>query len=101
MEKNPKIPQKQEKEVIFTDNSHKDYFIRTISEDVDEMSLIWHKDQYTRDIEVIQSDNWQFQFDNKVPFKLENNQKFTILSECIHRVIKGNGDLILKIKEHK
>lgn len=101
MEKDPKTPQKQEKEVVFTDNSHKDYFIRTISEDVDEMSLIWHKDQYTRDIEVIESDNWQFQFDNKVPFKLENNQKFTILRECIHRVIKGSGDLILKIKEHK
>ena len=101
MEKNPKIPKKQEKEVIFTDNSYQDYFIRTISEDVDEMSLIWHKDQYTRDIEVIESDNWQFQFDNKVPFKLENNQKFTILKERIHRVIKGKGDLILKIKEQK
>ena len=50
MEKDPKTPQKQEKEVVFTDNSHKDYFIRTISKDVDEMSLIWHKDQYTRDI---------------------------------------------------
>ena len=101
MEKDPKTLKKQEKEVIFTDNSYQDYFIRTISENVDEMSLIWHKDQYTRDIEVVESNNWRFQFDNKIPFQLENNQKFTILKERIHRVIKGNGDLILKIKEHK
>ena len=101
MEKDPKISQEQEKEVIYSDNHTSEYFIRTIKEDVDPMSLIWHKDEYTREIEVLQSNKWRFQYDNKLPFELENGDKFRILSESIHRVIKGEGDLVIRIKEIK
>ena len=77
----------------YTDNSN----IRIFSEDVDPMSLIWHEDQEDRTIEVIEGNGWKFKFEEEIPFELKENSSFDIPRGYLHRVIKGNGNLTIKI----
>ena len=77
----------------YTDNSN----IRTFAKDVDPMELIWHEDQEDRTIEVIEGNGWKFQFDEELPFELTENTTFDIPRGYLHRVIKGNGKLTIKI----
>jgi len=70
-------------------------FIRCFSHEVDEFELKWHYDEQDRIIESISQTDWQFQFDNQLPINL--NQSITIKKGIIHRLIKGSGDLQLKI----
>ena len=69
--------------------------IREFSKDVNSDELIWHRDKEDRIVEVIQNNNWMFQMDNELPKILEG--KLFIPKETYHRVIKGNGDLVVKI----
>jgi hypothetical protein len=69
--------------------------IREFSKDVNSDELIWHRDKEDRIVEVIQNNNWMFQTDNELPKILEG--KLFIPKETYHRVIKGNGDLVVKI----
>jgi len=71
--------------------------IREFAADTDPMSLIWHEDQEDRTIEVIEGNGWKFQFDNELPFELKENTTFDIPRGYLHRVIKGNGKLTIKI----
>ena len=74
-------------------------FIRTFSADVDEMDLIWHADKENRIITVLEGNGWKFQFDEELPIKMRKGKTISILKGRLHRVIKGNG--ILKIKLQK
>tara|TARA_B100001564_G_scaffold308497_1_gene279010 strand:- start:323 stop:586 length:264 start_codon:yes stop_codon:yes gene_type:complete len=69
--------------------------IRKFSSDVDEMELVWHRDREDRLIKSTHDTDWKFQFDNEIPESL-NNEIFIKKGEW-HRVIKGSGDLILKV----
>ena len=74
-------------------------FIRTFSENVDEMDLIWHTDRENRIIEVLEGNNWKFQFDEELPLKLTNGLNISIPKGKIHRIIKGNGPLKIKLQK--
>lgn len=78
----------------FKQDVYDDYIIRIFDVNIDDSELIWHKDKQDRIVEIIENDGWYFQYDNELPFLLEN--KIEIKKETYHRVIKGNG--ILKIK---
>lgn len=69
--------------------------IRTFSASTPEEELKWHWDEETRIIEALEHTDWQFQFDNELPMTL--NQQIRIPVGVIHRVIKGAGDLVLRI----
>jgi hypothetical protein len=69
--------------------------IREFSRNVDSSELIWHKDKEDRIVEVLQNSNWVFQMDNELPKLLKD--KLFIPKETYHRVIKGDGDLVVKI----
>ena len=69
--------------------------IRKFSSNVDEMELVWHRDREDRLIKSTHDTDWKFQFDNEIPESL-NNEVFIKKGEW-HRVIKGSGDLILKV----
>lgn len=69
--------------------------IRTFSSQLDESELKWHWDEEDREIEALENTDWMFQFDNHLP--VEINKKIFIPQGVIHRVIKGTGDLKLKI----
>tara|TARA_R110000851_G_scaffold94758_2_gene205751 strand:+ start:3151 stop:3417 length:267 start_codon:yes stop_codon:yes gene_type:complete len=72
---------------------------RTFSSKTPEMDLIWHRDEKDRLVTVDNTSGWQFQFDNEIPFELTKGLNFFIVKERVHRVIKGNSDLILTITE--
>lgn len=71
--------------------------IRTFSPDVEDEELEWHVDFEDRMITIIQSENWKLQFDNKIPQALLNGQEILIKKMAWHRIIKGDGPLIVKI----
>lgn len=75
--------------------------IRTFSEDVDELELIWHRDKYKREITILEGKGWELQLDNQLPEELEKGKTYTIPAMEYHRVIKGSGDLVIKIWEER
>jgi hypothetical protein len=77
-----------------TDN----YIIREFSQDIDELDLIWHMDDEDRTIIAIEETDWMFQFDDELPMPL--NSPISIPRHKVHRVIKGSGNLKLKITKH-
>jgi hypothetical protein len=68
--------------------------IRTFSPDIDDKELQWHWDKESRIVEPLNENDWFFQFDNGLPFPIR--EKINIPTGVIHRVIKGNT--ILKVK---
>ena len=70
-------------------------YIREFSADVHTHELEWHIDKEDRIVEVIENINWEVQLDNELPKLLKD--KLFIPKETYHRVIKGDGKLIVKI----
>ena len=73
-------------------------FIREFSQDIDELDLIWHIDDENRTIVAIEETDWLFQFDDELPLSL--NSPIFIPRHKIHRVIKGNRNLKIRIVKH-
>ena len=72
-------------------------FTRTFDPSVDEGELVWHRDRADREIKVVWNSGWQFQFDDELPVSI--NTVSTIPAMVYHRLIKGDGWLVLEIKE--
>ena len=72
---------------------------RVFDKNIDDHELQWHRDERDRIVEVVKGSGWKFQMDDKLPVTLKEGDRFTIPSEIYHRVIRGNGDLVIKIKE--
>lgn len=70
-------------------------YIREFNNDVDTHELEWHIDKEDRIVEVVENNNWEIQLDNELPKLLKD--KLFIPKETYHRVIKGDGKLIVKI----
>ena len=71
--------------------------IRTFSKKVNSMELVWHQDKEDRNIEVLEGEGWSFQRDNELPMSLKEGDRIFINANQIHRIIKGNTDLKIKI----
>ena len=67
---------------------------RTFSEDTPSLEFVWHRDKEDRIIEPLHETDWKFQLDNEVPKKLNH---IFIPKGTYHRLIKGTGDLELKV----
>tara|TARA_R110002126_G_scaffold84958_1_gene206101 strand:- start:960 stop:1238 length:279 start_codon:yes stop_codon:yes gene_type:complete len=72
-------------------------FLRYFDHNILSEELIWHQDQEDRTIEIIQSNDWYFQRDEEVPFKLVEGMKFSIKKMNYHRLLRGKDDLIIKV----
>ena len=72
---------------------------RVFSESVETSDLVWHQDQHDRKIYVHESDKWSLQFDNCLPTLLEAGNVYTVPRDTWHRVIKGEGNLVIQINE--
>lgn len=83
----------------YTQNIENEIIQRTFDETIDEMELVWHRDKKDRMVKVIQSEGWKFQMDNELPIELKRGTELFIPKEVYHRVIKGNGELKIEIKE--
>ena len=76
---------------------HKDgYIIREFSQDTPSFEFVWHRDKEDRIVQAIHDTDWLFQLDNEIPQRLSKNKLF-IPKETYHRIIKGTGDLVVKI----
>jgi len=72
---------------------------RIFEENVNNDELKWHFDDEDRIVKIIKSNGWQLQFDNKLPKNLKEGQEIFIPKGVYHRIIKGKGNFVVKIKE--
>jgi len=73
---------------------------RVFNEQIENEELKWHFDEKDRKVKILKSNGWKFQIDNKIPIELIEGQIISIPKGVYHRVIKGHGDLIVKIREY-
>ena len=71
-------------------------FIRVFSQDTDSGEYMWHRDFEDRIIESIVETDWLIQIDNELPKVID---KVLIPMGVYHRVIKGTGDLKIKLQK--
>ena len=72
------------------------YIIREFSQQTSAFEFVWHRDKKDRYVETTHETDWQFQLDNQLPQRLSKDKLF-IPKETYHRLIKGTGDLVVKI----
>ena len=72
------------------------YIIREFSQNTPSFEFVWHRDKEDRIVQATHDTDWLFQLDNDVPQRLSENKLF-IPKETYHRLIKGSGDLVVKI----
>jgi hypothetical protein len=69
-------------------------FIRVFNQDTDSGEFMWHRDYENRIVESIGETDWMIQIDNELPKVIS---KVFIPMGVYHRVIKGTGDLKIKL----
>jgi len=85
----------------FKENIKDGFNIRTFSSTLDKNELKWHFDEEDRIVVCEHDTDWQLQMDDELPKKIEKNEKYYIPEGLYHRLIKGNNDLIIKVKKIK
>ena len=70
-------------------------YIRIFDEETDSGEMVWHRDYEDRIIESIEETDWGFQLDNQLPISISG--KIYIPRGVYHRLIKGKGDLKIKL----
>ena len=69
-------------------------FIRVFNQDTDSGEYMWHRDREDRIVESIGETDWMIQIDDELPKVID---KVFIPMGVYHRVIKGTGDLKIKL----
>jgi hypothetical protein len=84
----------------FQQENINDKIRRTFSPDVDSDELKWHQDLNDRKVTVIEDGGWSFQIEDDLPNKLSVAEQIYIPKFVWHRVIKGEGTLVVEIQEY-
>jgi len=74
-----------------------DTILRKFKEDTNEDELVWHRDRRDRKVEVLNNTDWMVQLEDDIPQLLK--QSIFIPKNTYHRLIKGTGELDLRILE--
>lgn len=85
----------QSENLPFKEQETNEGMIRIFESNIDESKLMWHRDNQDRIVESIGDTNWMIQFDNELPKRID---KVFIPKGIYHRLIKGDGDLRIKIR---
>ena len=80
----------------YTEEKKDGYIIREFSQDTPSFEFVWHRDREDRVVQATNDTDWLFQLDNQTPIRLTKDKLF-IPKETYHRIIKGTGDLVVKI----
>lgn len=72
-------------------------FLRTFHQDVHSEDLVWHRDLEDRVIESIGDTDWMLQLDDELPKRIQGQMFIPV--GVYHRLIKGTGDLKIKMKK--
>ena len=70
-------------------------FMRVFYPELETEDLKWHIDLEDRVIRVVENTDWKFQFDNQLPISFSG--EIFIPAGVWHRLIKGNGQLKIKV----
>jgi len=73
------------------------FVVRSFSNSLDENELVWHRDKEDRIIFPLHESDWKIQLDNETPKELTPGNPVFIESEQFHRLVKGDGDLEVKV----
>ena len=73
------------------------YHYRKFNADLAENELKWHFDEEDRIVVCEHETDWSIQMDNRLPTKIQKNTEYFIPEGEYHRIIKGTGDLIVKV----
>lgn len=71
--------------------------IREFYQDTKSGDFMWHRDREDRIIESIGETDWKIQLDNELPKYIKG--EIFIPMGLYHRVIKGTGNLKIKLKK--
>ena len=70
-------------------------YLREFSQDTDSGEFMWHRDREDRIVEAVGETDWMVQLDDELPVRL--NGEVMIPMGVYHRLIKGTGDLTIKV----
>ena len=76
-----------------------DTFAREFLGSVEDHELHWHWDDKNRWFVCEHDTDWQFQMEDQLPAVIERGKTYYIPKKIFHRIIKGEGNLTLQIKE--
>ena len=82
----------------YSEKKEDGYIIREFAYDTPSFEFVWHRDKEDRYVQALHDTDWQVQLDNEIPKRLSENKLF-IPKETYHRLIKGTGNLKVKIYE--
>jgi hypothetical protein len=85
----------------FIEELKEGFHIRTFTSDLSEMELKWHFDEEDRVVICEDDTDWMFQIDDELPISIKKNTPIFIPEGMYHRIIKGTGDLTVKVKKLK
>lgn len=88
----------EKKELPFDEKGKGNVRERIFSKNTDEMELKWHWDEQDRIVTPLHKTDWMLQLDNELPVKLIEGNEYFIPVGVYHRVIKGTGDLNIKVR---
>lgn len=86
---------KSQNKLPFKEVKSGDKFIRTFDQNIEESELVWHRDREDRIVKPLSESDWMIQIDNELPKPLK--EEVFIPKGVYHRVIKGNGDLVVEL----
>lgn len=72
-------------------------YIREFSVDTDSSELVWHRDKEDREVTILEGKGWKFQYDNELPFELNEGDTINIKKLEYHRIIKGDTNLKIRL----
>lgn len=98
----PPIPLKKDgvNDLPFDEKIEEGVKYRMFKSNVETDELKWHFDKKDREVTILESNGWEFQLDNEIPIILKEGDTIFIPKGKYHRVLKGNGDLKIKILEY-
>jgi hypothetical protein len=74
-------------------------WIREFDPQTPDEDFVWHRDLNNRTVELLEGNDWQFQFDNELPFFINRSNTIRIPKMVYHRIIPGKTKLRIKINE--
>jgi hypothetical protein len=95
----PKNTKDDVSELPFDQEIKEGYKFRTFKPNIKSEELKWHFDEQDREVTILESNGWELQMDNETPKTLKEVDKIFIPKGVYHRVLKGQGDLKIKILE--
>ena len=85
----------------FKQKKNGNILIREFNKDIDSTDLVWHRDRSNRTVKILEGSGWQLQIDNEIPKTLLEGKEYYIPAYNYHRLIKGNTNLVIEIKENR